>query len=697
MELSTKNTSTVNVSPSHFTVLVVDDNATNLAFLKSILQAAQFNVLIAKSGKKALDIAKQTPPDIILLDITMEGWDGYQTCQHLKQIPLLQPIPVLFLSGLTDERHRLRAFKVGGVDYVNKPFQQEELLARVRTHVELYHLREKLEQEVAKRDSQLLAYTNDLEKKVAARTAELKQAKEMAESANLAKSQFLANISHELRTPMNAVIGYTEILMEDAEVLTPNELIADLRKIHSAAKHLLELINNVLDLSKIESGKMDLFLSHFNVEHLIEAVLATMQPLFESKANQFSLQLPNAIGEMYADEMKIRQILVNLLGNAAKFTEQGNITLEVAHHSDLQQQWVRFSITDSGIGMTPEQQKKLFLPFSQVDPSTTRRFGGTGLGLAITKQFTDMMGGKITLESGFGEGSTFTVLIPVRVASHPIPVPEPPKALQGQGIILVIDDDAVVLEIVKTHLTELGYSVATAVNGKEGFRLAKKLRPDAILLDVMMPEMGGWELLSHLKNHPLLCDIPVIMTSAEEKRATSTSLGAMDYLPKPISNEQLTAVLAKHKISDKSTGLAMVVEDDVVLGEITAALLKSQGWRVFRAENGKVALDHIDDKQPALILLDLNMPVMDGFEFLEHFHENPQWHSIPVIVMTSANLSTADQAYLQNHSATVVKKDAYHADELLQRIGYLLDQTLVVPLQKHSLANMLLNIEQASE
>lgn len=696
MTPSTKSTSVINVSPSHFTVLVVDDNATNLAFLKSILQAAQFNVLIAKSGKKALDIAKQTPPDIILLDITMEGWDGYQTCQYLKQEPLLQPIPVLFLSGLTEAQHRLHAFKVGGVDYVNKPFQQEELLARVRTHVELYHLREKLEQEVAKRDSQLLTYTNDLEKKVAARTAELKQAKEMAESANLAKSQFLANISHELRTPMNAVIGYTEILMEDAEVLTPDEFVADLRKIHSAAKHLLELINNVLDLSKIEAGKMDLSLSHFNVERLVEEVLTTMEPLFESKANQFMLQLRNTVGNIHADEMKTRQILVNLLGNAAKFTEQGKITLEVARENYQQQSWARFSISDSGIGMTPEQQKKLFLPFSQVDPSTTRRFGGTGLGLAITKQFVDMMGGVITLESGFGEGSTFTVLLPVQVTASP-PASEPPKVLQGQGIILVIDDDVIVLEIVKNHLTQLGYSVATAVNGKEGFRLAKKLRPDAILLDVMMPEMDGWELLNSLKNHPLLSDIPVIMTSAEEKRATSTSLGAMDYLTKPISSEQLATVLSKHKISDKSTGLAMVVEDDVVLGEITATLLKNQGWRVFRAENGKVALDHLNDKQPTLILLDLNMPVMDGFEFLEHFHKNSQWHSIPVIVTTSANLSAADRTYLQSHSATVVQKDAYHADELLQRIGYLLNQTPVVPLQKHSLANMLLNIEQESE
>ena len=497
--------------------------------------------------------------------------------------------------------------------------------------------------------------------------------KEQAEAANLAKSQFLANMSHELRTPLNAVIMYSELLQEEAVDAGVERFVPDLDKIRSAGKHLLALVNGVLDLSKIEAGKMELYLETFDVCSMVRDVASTLGPLVDKKSNQFEIRCPPDLDSMYADVTKVRQILFNLVSNSCKFTENGTITLEVDRREVEGVAWLTFRVTDTGIGMSPAQLEKLFQPFTQADASTTRKFGGTGLGLAISRRFCDMMGGNITATSEPGKGSVFTVRLPARVSKpappveHPVGTPTPGPAPAGTATVLVIDDEPAVRDLMARSLMAEGLRTVTAADGAEGLRLARELHPELIFLDVLMPKMDGWAVLTALKSDSRLAHIPVVMLTIMSDNGMGYVLGASEYLTKPIDRDRLSDVVSKYRPTESPCGV-LVVDDDEATRQVLKRTLVKQGWGVAEAENGRVALDKMSTCRPGLILLDLMMPEMDGFEFLTQLRKQEKWSDIPVVVLTSRDLAPADRARLTGQVERILQKGAYTRDALLREV-----------------------------
>ncbi len=477
----------------------------------------------------------------------------------------------------------------------------------------------------------------------------LSAAKDAAESANRAKSSFLANMSHELRTPLSAVIGYSEMMEEEVEDLGETGLLTDLGKIKSNARHLLSLINDVLDLSKIEANRMDTFAEDVQVATLVEEAAGTVGALVAQKGNELVVDVAPEAGAMHTDVVKLRQCLFNLLSNASKFTENGRVTLHVHREGEMDASVLVFRVVDTGIGMTEEQLGRLFQRFAQADETTTRKFGGTGLGLAITKAFSRLLGGDITVESTYGEGTTFTLRLPAYMPEQQ--VYDDGSAVPGREhqedrqTVLVIDDDPAQLELMVKFLERQDFNVRTASNGPSGLEIARMVKPRAITLDVMMPHVDGWAVLTALKADPELAKIPVIMVTFNNDNGLSATLGAADHVDKPVRWDKLKGVMERFRDAE---GDVLVVDDDPSVRERLRTTLERQGWSVVEAVNGQDALIKVLHGPPRAILLDLNMPVMDGFAFLHNLREKPGCGDIPVIVFSARDISASDRRRLHD-------------------------------------------------
>jgi signal transduction histidine kinase/CheY-like chemotaxis protein len=492
----------------------------------------QERILVEAAGENFFSVARLTA-QITILIFVLSAVAGvviaYAQSRYLvRGLRLLEAEAALIGSGQFGQR--IAARNDDELSQVARAFN--EMSDRLSSaHAQLTHANEELER----------------------RHEELRQARDAAEAANRAKSGFLANMSHELRTPMNAIIGYSEMLTEQAEDRGDTAIVPDLKKINAAGYHLLGLINDVLDLSKIEAGRMDLYLETFDVAAMVQAVASTIQPLVERNANTLGIRCAPDVGSMHADLTKVRQALFNLLSNACKFTTGGTIDIDVRREPDG---WLVFVVSDSGIGMTPEQCARVFESFTQADPSIAAKYGGTGLGLTITSKFCEMMGGSIAVQSEAGKGTAFTVRLPADVQDRRTdttavgtnqPAAAPDRATPAPMTALVIDDDPVVRDLMQSFLGKEGYRVLAAANGEEGLRLARELHPSAITLDVIMPGLDGWSVLSQLKSDPELAETPVILLTITDNKNMGYALGASDYLTKPIERDRLLATLRKHR------------------------------------------------------------------------------------------------------------------------------------------------------
>ncbi|GAC1480525.1 MAG: hypothetical protein PVSMB9_05300 [Candidatus Dormibacteria bacterium] len=515
-----------------------------------------------------------------------------------------------------------------------------------------------------------------LEEKVSQRTGELQTANQELARANKLKSEFLANVSHELRTPLSAIIGFSQILLDGIDGALNEEQQQDVQQVNRSGQSLLNLINQILDLSKIEAGKMELTTERLELAGLVNSVLESIRPLAEQKSLKIETRLPLSLPAVEADPVRLKQILINLLSNAVKFTDRGHIEVFAQPSGRM----VRIAVKDTGIGISAESQKVIFEEFVQGDGSSTRRHGGTGLGLSIVRKLVEMHGGAITVVSEPGLGSTFMFTVPVWAAApaslpavRPRPLQHPNQGLPG-NVILVVDDDASVRQLIARHLEQDGWRTVQASNAADALRLAHESRPVLMTLDVMMPDASGWWVLEKLREDPQTAGIPVLVVTIVEDQRLVFALGASDYLAKPYDRNLLIEKV-HHLLPQLNGKRVLIVDDDPEARILLAKILGEEGARVELASDGNQAMASLQKSAPDLVLLDLMMPGMSGFETVARMRALPAGAQVPVIIVSAKELSAEDILTLNGHIQRFIAKGAIEPAGLTAAVRQVLGQS----------------------
>jgi signal transduction histidine kinase/CheY-like chemotaxis protein len=495
---------------------------------------------------------------------------------------------------------------------------------------------------------------------------QLQEANRRLQEANHHKSVFLANMSHELRTPLNAIIGFSELLLDsDNGQFDVATRVRFSEQIHASGKHLLGLINDILDLSKVEAGQMDLRLQIVTVEQVVDQVLKTIEPLAGQKRIRMHAEVENA-GDLLVDAGKLKQMLLNLVSNAIKFTpEDGEVTITATRFSSA----VEISVTDTGIGISEADQPRIFEEFHQIDPGPGRRQQGTGLGLALTRRFAVLHGGEVLVRSELGKGSVFTLRLPIRPPIPEVQAPVPATVQDmSRPLVLVIEDDPAAAELLTRQLEGDGFRTHVARTGTAAIAMAHELRPAAITLDILLPELDGWDVMTRLKHDQATSDIPVVVVSVIDNPELGMALGAMDYFVKPIDGKELVKRLNRFNFKHSNGTTVLVVDDEAANRQWLTDILEPAGFTVIEAGGGREAIRLAKLRGPDLVLLDLMMPDVSGFEVVKALRADPTTQQMPIMILTARHLTEADKRHLNGHVSTILSRGSDSAADLLDHL-----------------------------